>query len=116
MTIRIRFYNDFQDVEAFQTVDAAKQSIPVAHNQHSYRGYAVLFQYEGQYGVYIHPEDRYYSSYLPFGSNALFGGWWEKGKAVAEWEQIGNISQGERDLLGDVLADFFENKSDEHGE
>lgn len=109
-TIRVRPHHEPQDVEAFQTVDAAKQSIPVACKEWTRQGYAVLFKYEDQYGVYVHAEDRYYSDYLPLGSQALFGGWWKKGEIVTEWEQIGNISRDERDFFGDALADFFEDE------
>lgn len=97
-TIRINFYQDFIDIPAYETIHEAMNSTPPTRDQWKTNGYAVLFELGGQYAVYLHNEDRYYSSYIPQGSHAVFGGWWKKGNPI-KWEPISNLSAEEQRLM-----------------
>lgn len=99
-TIRLNFYQAHLDLPAYKTPQDAQVNEFVQSPNMFPRGYAVLFELNGLYAVYIHPEDRYYSSYLPDKAKVLAGGWWEKGKAV-EWQQIGKFSLEERRLAAE---------------
>lgn len=97
-TIRLMFYHSHLDLPSFDTPDEAKNSEYVQMPNMFPQGYAVVFELNGKYAVYVHNEDRYYSSCLPAEANALAGGWWNKGIPVM-WTQIGTISTEELNLL-----------------
>ena len=98
-TIRIEFYKDFWDLPAYDTVEAAMRNIPKSRHPYNYNGYAVLFELDGKYAVYVHNEDRYWSSYLPLKAKPKLGGWCTTGEPIQEWQPIGMYSQVERDLF-----------------
>lgn len=115
--IRIEFYRSFLDVPAFNDLETAKAALPAHQDPFRRTGYAVLFQLKAQYAVYIHNEDRYYSSYLPSEAKFLYGGEWKRGQPV-DWKPISDISQAEIDILKeaglenvvDILTDDGEGK------
>lgn len=96
--IRIQYHDDFDELETFVTIEQAKLCEPVSRVYN--RGFAVLFQHEDKFAVYVAYEDRYYYQFLPKGSKVLFGGSWEKHKVV-DWQPIRNMSKSEHELLGD---------------
>lgn len=98
-TIRLEFYKDFCDLPAYDTLEAAMKDVPQSRFPYNYSGYAVLFELHGKYAVYVHNEDRYWSSYLPFDAKPKLGGWCGTGKPIAEWESIGKYSDEERRLI-----------------
>ena len=62
-------------------------------------GFAVLFEIVGLFAVYVHSEDRYYSSFIPSMAKVHYTGWWQKGCPIEWAAQKSNLSGDEIDTL-----------------
>lgn len=101
-TIDLRFYQKRVKIPAFRTIEEALNAEPVSDYGGYGRqknGFAVAFELDGLYAVYVHHEDRYYSSFIPDNAKVRYTGWYMPGKPI-EWErQTNNLSRGEQDTL-----------------